>query len=331
MVLLYCEAESPCNSRGSTKVTEIPNQTTDSNSSQNYGNSEPLVVATNTTLDYDATGNNLTYDTESQPLAVGTNLTIEITYAEAELLEQQLGISLDGSDGYLGSNITVIDGDRDWLERIDNNPFGSEDMSPNGDASDDYSWDLDGAEENAAGNGESAAAEASEPLLVGTNITFILTEDTDGNSDSSGNENLYTRDEQTPFALGSNLLLELPDESGQGNYLGNNLSTIEDSSETQAGAMGEQPAEGGMMPAESANAPSDNGDYVWDFNDEGQASFTSDSSEGMGGEMDADALFTASPWGELTETGAVDGFEDVFPNGAGEIDNLAGGFGGGEV
>ena len=44
-------------------------------------NSEPLVVATNTTLDYDASsGGNLTYDTESQPLAVGTNLTLEITY-----------------------------------------------------------------------------------------------------------------------------------------------------------------------------------------------------------------------------------------------------------
>ena len=292
-------------------------------------NSEPLVVATNTTLDYDASsGGNLTYDTESQPLAVGTNLTLEITYAEAELLEQQLGISLDGSDGYLGSNITVIDGDRDWLERIDNNPFGSEDTSsPNSNASDSYSWDWDEAEDT-AGNGENAAAEASEPLLVGTNITLILTEDKNVNTDSSGNGNLYTRDEQTPFALGTNLLLELPDSSAQGNYLGNNLSTLEDNSNSQA-AMGE-PSEGGMMPAESANAPNNNGEYAWDFNGEGQASFTSDSSD-MSGEMNADALFAASPWGELAETGAVDGFEDVFPNGAGEIDNLAGGFGGGEV
>ena len=98
------------------------NDIMNSYSNQNQ-NSEPLLVATNTTLNYDAsTGGNLTYDTASQPLAVGTNLTIEITYAQAELLEQQLGISLDGSDDYLGSNITIIDGDRDWLERVDNNP-----------------------------------------------------------------------------------------------------------------------------------------------------------------------------------------------------------------
>ena len=279
-------------------------------------NSEPLLVATNTTLDYDASiGNNLTYDTESQPLAVGTNLTIEITYAEAELLEEQLGINLDGSDDYLGSNITVIDGDRDWLERIDNNPFGGEGMpSPTSEADD---------------------SDSNEPLLVGTNITFVLTEDTNGNSETrSENESLYERDEKTPFALGTNLLLQLPDESGQqGNYLGTNLSTIGDDSETQTTAMEGNPLEGGMIPTEFANpTSSDNEDYAWDF--DGQlARFTTDASEGMGEDIDADALFEASPWGVLEETGAVDGFEDVFPNGAGEIENnpFAGGFGGGEI
>ena len=327
-------------------MTEISNQTIDSDSNQEEENSEPLLVGTNTTLDYDAsTGNNLTYDTESEPLAVGTNLTIEITYAEAELLEEQLGINLDGSDDYLGSNITVIDGDRDWLERIDNNPFGSEGMpSPTSDADDSYSWDWSEAEGNTANDGENEEAGATEvdfssnsnePLLVGTNITFVLTEDTNGNSEiRSENESLYERDEKTPFALGTNLLLELPDEEGQqNNYLGTNLSTIGDDSETQTPAMEGNPLGGGMIPTELANpTSSDNDDYAWDFN--GQlARFTTDDSEGMGENINPDALFAASPWGALEETGAVDGFEDVFPNAAGEIENnpFAGGFSGGEI
>ena len=283
-------------------------------SNQKYENSEPLLVGTNTTLDYDAsTGNNLTYDTESEPLAVGTNLTIEITYAEAELLEEQLGINLDGSDDYLGSNITVIDGDRDWLERIDGNPLYSQEPSP--------------TSEN--------ASNSNEPLLVGTNLTFVIKQDTDGNSETTSEDgSLYEPDEKTPFALGTNLLLELPDEEGQqNNYLGTNLSTIGDDSETQTTAIEENSLGGGKIPTELANpTTSDNDDYAWDFN--GQlARFTTDDSEGMGGEIDPDALFAASPWGALEETGAVDGFEDVFPNGAGEIENnpFAGGFGSGEI
>ena len=344
-VLLYREAESLCNNRETTAVTEISNEIMNDGSDRKSENSEPLLVGTNTTISYDASiGNNLTYDTESEPLAVGTNLTIEITYAEAKLLEEQLGINLDGSDDYLGSNITVIDGDRDWLERIDNNPFGSEGMpSPTSDADDSYSWDWSEAEGNTANDGENEEAGATEvdfssnsnePLLVGTNITFVLTEDTNGNSEiRSENESLYERDEKTPFALGTNLLLELPDEEGQDNYLGTNLSTIEDNSETQTTAMEGDSLGGGMIPTEFANpTSSDNEDYAWDF--DGQlARFTTDASEGMGEDIDADALFAASPWGVLEETGAVDGFEDVFPNGAGEIENnpFAGGFGGGEI
>lgn len=321
------------------------NDIMNSYSNQNQ-NSEPLLVATNTTLNYDAsTGGNLTYDTASQPLAVGTNLTIEITYAQAELLEQQLGISLDGSNDYLGSNITIIDGDRDWLERVDNNPFGGEGMSsPASNGNDSYSWDLPETESNTVSNGgatEANSSYTSQPLLVGTNITLIIKEDINGNSDSSVDESLYERDENTPFALGTNLLLDLPDEEAQqGNYLGNNLSTIAEDSDTQSSAMGGNPFGGGgmmpnQMPAEMANEPntsSDNGDYVWDFGGQSDR-FTSNASEGMGENIDADALFTASPWGVLQETGAVDGFEDVFPNGAGEIENnaFAGGFGGGEI
>ena len=324
---MYRKTETSCNNTGTTTVTGIPNQTLDGYSDRGSENSEPLLVATNTTLAYDASvDNNLTYDTENQPLAVGTNLTIDITYAEAALLEQQLGISLDGSDNYLGSNITVIDGDRDWLERIDGNPaYGA--------ANDSYSWDLEGSE-----NGESAtefdlSSEMNEPLLVGTNITFVIKEDTDGNSDMSGNENSYQRDEQTPFALGTNMLLELPGEGQQGNYLGNNLSTIEGDSETQTSAMeGGNPFSSGMgmMPAEMTPTSNDNSDYVWDFG--GQDRFSTDSSGGMGGNLDPDALFAASPWGGLAETGAVDGFEDVFPNAVGEMQNnpFAGGFGGGD-
>lgn len=328
-------------------------------------NGEPLIVGTNTTLNYDATENsNLTYDTESQPLAVGTNLTIEITYAEVELLKEQLGINLDGDD-YLGSNITIIDGERDWLERIDNNPFGGESMSSSTteSVSDSYSWDLQGAEEIPADDGEnegelatevSFSSNSSEPLLVGTNITFVIEEDTDGSSDE--NESLPERDEEMPFALGTNLLLELPDnDSQQSNYLGTNLSTMGEDSETQTSAMEGDSFSGGMMSTGSANPmsgdlegsspfgdimptgfgnqpSSDNDDYRWDFG--GQlARFSTDDSGGMEGNIDPDALFAASPWGGLTETGAVDGFEDVFPNAAGAMDSntFAGGFGGGEI
>ena len=308
-------------------------------------NSEPLLVGTNTTLNYDAsTDNNLSYDTENQPLAVGTNLTIDITYAEAELLKQQLGISLDGSDNYLGSNISIIDGDRNWLERIDNNPLYSED-SQQGGASDSYTWDLPEADSETT---EAEAAEvdfssySSEPLLVGSNITFVVKEDADGNSDLSQNPSLSQRDETTPFALGTNMLLDLPSEEQQDSYLGTNLSTIGgDSSAMQGGSFGGDSSAmqgssmgGGMIPAEFGNSTendNENDDYAWDFN--GQLDrFSTNDSEGTGSNIDPDALFAASPWGSLTETGAVDGFEDVFPNGAGEIENnpFAGGFGGGE-
>ena len=307
-------------------MTEISNEMMNSNSNGGTENSEPLLVGTNTTLNYDASvGNNLTYDTESQPLAVGTNLTIEITYAEAELLKEQLGINLDGSDGYLGSNITIIDGESDWLERIDNNPVYS-------DANDSYSWDLPEADDGE--NQEASAAEAdfssymNEPLLVGSNITFII-EDTDINSEAlNQNESLSERDANTPFALGTNMLLELPNEGEQqDSYLGSNLSTIGDNSGEMQGDF----SGGGMMiPTESANpTQSDNEDYAWDFG--GQVDrFSTNDSEGTS-EIDPDALFAASPWGALEDTGAVDGFEDVFPNGAGEIENIAGGFGGAEV
>ena len=320
-------------------MTEISNEIMN-------GNSEPLLVGTNTTLNYDASeDNNLTYDTESEPLAVGTNLTIEITYAEAELLEEQLGINLDGSDDYLGSNITIIDGERDWLERIDNNPLYSGEMSsPTTDADDSYSWDLPEADESTASNSENkeeSAAEvnfssdSNEPLLVGTNITFVIEEDTDGNGETkSENESLSERDEETPFALGTNLLLELPDDGGQqDSYLGTNLSTIGDDSGTQSTAMEGDSLGSGMISTEFANpTSSDNDDYAWDF--DGQLDrFTTDDSEGMGEDIDPDALFAASPWGALEETGAVDGFEDVFPNAAGEMENnpFAGGFGGEEI
>ena len=296
-------------------------------------NSEPLLVGTNTTLNYDASiDNNLTYDTENQPLAVGTNLTIDITYAEAELLKQQLGIDFDGSDNYLGSNITIIDGDRNWLERIDNNPLYSED-SQQGPANDSYTWDLpeaDGDNKQAETTEADFSSYSSEPLLVGSNITFVVKEDTDGNGDLSQSENLSQRDEKTPFALGTNMLLDLPNQEQQDSYLGTNLSTITDNS----GAMQGDSFGGGMMTGEFANPTAnnnDNGDYAWDFN--GQLDrFSTNDSEGTGSNIDPDALFAASPWGTLTETGAVDGFEDVFPNGAGEIENnsFAGGFGGGE-
>ena len=294
-VPLYRETESPCNKPGATAVTE-------SNEIMN-SNSEPLLVGTNTSLNYDASiDNNLTYDTENQPLAVGTNLTIDITYAEAEMLKQQLGIDLDGSDNYLGSNITIIDGDRNWLERIDNNPLYSEEMSSgNGGANDSYTWDLPETE------GETTEAEAtevdfsipsSEPLLVGSNITFIVNEDTDGDSDLSQNLSPSQRDAQTPFALGTNMLLDLPNEEQQDNYLGSNLSTIGDNSGAMQGGSGS--FGGGMIPADANPTSSENDDYAWDFNGQLDRFSTSDS-EGMSSDIDPNALFAASPWGALED------------------------------
>ena len=305
---------------------------TESNEIMN-GNSEPLLVGTNTTLNYDASiDNNLTYDTENQPLAVGTNLTIDLTYAEAELLKQQLGINLDGSDNYLGSNITIIDGDRNWLDRIDNNPLYSEESSQQGRASDSYTWDLpetEGENQEAEATKVDFSSPSSEPLLVGSNITFVVKEDTDGNGDLSQNGSPSQRDGTTPFALGTNMLLDLPNEEQQDNYLGTNLSTIGDDSGAMQGGSGS--FGGGMIPADANPTSNDNEDYAWDFNGQLDRFSTSDS-DGTGSNIDPDALFAASPWGPLQETGAVDGFEDVFPNGAGEIENnpFAGGFGGGE-
>ena len=326
-------------------MTEISNEIMNGDSDRANNNSEPLLVGTNTTLDYDASeDNSLTYDTENEPLAVGTNLTIEITYAEAELLEEQLGINLDGSDAYLGSNITVIDGDRDWLERIDGNPLYSEEMSSSTTENIDYSysWNSSEADESTAYDGENEepvtevnfSSDSNEPLLVGTNLTFVIKEDTDGNSEiKSENESLSERDGETPFALGTNLLLELPNDGGQqDNYLGTNLSTIGDDSNTQTTAMEGDSLMSGMTNTEEASqSSSDNDDYAWDFN--GQAGFTTDDSGGMGGDIDSDALFAASPWGALKQTGEVDGFEDVFPNAAGEMENnpFAGGFGGSQT
>lgn len=320
-------------------------------------NSEPLLVGTNITFDYDTSENdgNIAYATDSQPLGVGTNLTIEISYSEAEALEE-LGISLDGSDNYLGSNIAVIDGERDWLDRIDGNPLYSGGMTS---ANDSYSWDFNDGADNppeSNGNGETSGMDfdsnGEEPLLVGTNITFVIKEDettTDGESEvseDSNDDSSPSREGDLPFALGTNLLLELSDsDSEEDSYLGNNLSTIEEGSQTSdmegdsstggmipagfgnqfggdvggdsftGGMMGDMegnPFSGGMMPGGEGNQPTnDNEDYAWDFS--GQLDrFSADDSNGMGG-TDLDALYQASPWGSLTEVG-LDSFEDVFPN-----------------
>ena len=326
-------------------MTETLNEITNGDSDRADGNSEPLLVSTNTTLDYDASENsNLTYDTENEPLAVGTNLTIEITYAEAELIEEQLGISLDGSDNYLGSNITVIDGNSDWLERIDGNPIYSQDTSSFTTENNaySYSWDselADGSIADYSENEEELATEvdflsdSNEPLLVGTNITLIVEEDLKIDSETEAEEESQSeRDDRTPFALGTNMLLNLPDDGGQqDSYLGTNLSTIDDDSQTQTSAM-EGDSFGGMMSTEEANPTYSNDDYAWDFNGQFDR-FSSNDSEGIDENVDPDALFAASPWGALEETGAIDGFEDVFPNAGGEIENnpFAGGFSGGEI
>lgn len=308
-------------------MIEISNNFTNSDTGQSNENSEPLLVGTNITFGYELTddSDNLTYG-EDQPLAVGNNLTVEITYTEAQMLEE-LGINLDGSDNYLGSNISVIGGDRDWLERVDGNPLYAISFE-----NDDYSWEL--ADDTAVEVGDEAGIEASfsnaeEPLLVGTNITIVTkeaSEQTTAKSDreaSSSNAG-SSRDSQVPFALGSNLLLELPaSDNPQANYLGSNLSTIGEDSQT--GGTATDPLTGNMMPAETASPSTSDRGFDWDL---GQPDGTVASNSGGTDEVSIDALYAASPWGDLTAVG-VDSFEDVFPNVPNDANNpLAGGFSG---
>ena len=322
-------------------MAEMSNNLTNGDNNQPNENTEPLLVGSNISFGYDLTNDDssLTYG-EDQPLAVGNNLTVEITYAEAQKLEE-LGIDLDGSDSYLGDNIAVIGGGREWLDRADGNPLYVISFE-----NDDYDWEL--ADDTSVQVGDGSGFDASafmtgeEPLLVGTNITFILTEEepeeatAEGDSDASSSV-VSNRDSQVPYALGSNLLLELPDSDGsQDNYLGSNLSTIGEDSQTsgmggQTEGMAEDPLTGGMMPAETASPTTSDsgefGEFGWDFASQDGA--TSSDSGGMGEGSSLDALYASSPWGDLSEVG-VDSFEDVFPNVSNDANNpLAGGLGGG--
>ena len=120
-------------------------------SSTSDNSSEPLLVGSNITfkLDPSTEGNSSSSDTESsEPIAVGTNLTVDLTGMSAEEIEQ-LGISQDGSNDYLGTNISSSGDGSDWMERVDNNPLaGGGDQTTGADNApqndENYNWDVSG-------------------------------------------------------------------------------------------------------------------------------------------------------------------------------------------
>ncbi|MGF1480900.1 MAG: hypothetical protein ACFB4I_15680 [Cyanophyceae cyanobacterium] len=263
------------------------------NENQFGSSGEPLIVATNTTVKLDSSNSNSQSSADSDaPLAVGTNLTIEIS--DSNSLLEQLGISTDGFNNYLGSNITTGD-DSSWMERQDENPmYGGEPPS------------LDG-----------------EPLLVGTNITFKIVPSDE--SSSFGGENLVPSNSSDansgPLVVGTNQTLELTDsdgtlfeqfrisESGSNDYLGNNISTFGNDNGWMTRSE-ESPSMEGIPMGNVGNAPNNDSNYQWDLGSSGDS---------MGSGSDLDQLFQASPWGSLSEVG-VTSFEQVFPNVPSDVD-----------
>ena len=288
--------------------TSIDNNSPDVSSTSN-SDQEPLLVGTNTTFKLDSSSSSATTSNASSnsPLAVGTNLTIEITDPDEQLLKQ-LGINKDGSNNYLGTNISTDGDGSSWMERNDNNPLAG---------------------------GEIALADSEgEPLLIGTNITFKISSDTSSNQDgaASTKASQSESDSNAPIAVGTNLTLELTDSSGDINdlieqlgitangsndYLGNNISTSGDGN-SWGNQTNADPLTGGGMPLAggNGNAPQNNDLYSWDMS--AQADLTSG---GSGGEDSSlDKLFEQSPWGTLKDVG-ITSFKQVFPNASSDLEN----------
>ena len=320
-------------------MAEIKEKTgVDNNSSDvgktNNSDQEPLIVGTNTTfkIDSSSSGASSSSDSSNSPLAVGTNLTIEITDPDEQLLKQ-LGINKDGSNNYLGTNISTDGDGSSWMERNDNNPL--------------------------AGGEIELADSDGEPLLIGTNITFKISSDTQSSQDGAASTQASQSgsDSNAPIAVGTNLTLELTDSSGDINdlieqlgitangsndYLGNNISTSGDGN-SWGNKTNEDPLTGGGMPLAggNGNAPQNGDLYKWDIS--AQADELTSGGSGDMGSSSLDKLFEQSPWGTLKDVG-ITSFKQVFPNASSDLENnpfaggasgsdnpFAGGFGDGAV
>ena len=312
--------------------TGIANNSSDVGNTNN-SDQEPLLVGTNTTFKLDSSSSSASSssDSSNSPLAVGTNLTIELTDPDEQLLKQ-LGINKDGSNNYLGTNIST-DGDGSlWMERNDNNPL--------------------------AGGEIELADSDEEPLLIGTNITFkIISSDTQSSQDgaASNKASQSDSDSNAPIAVGTNLTLELTDSSGDINdlieqlgitangsndYLGNNISTSGDGN-SWGNQTNADPLTGDGMPLAGGNTPQNDDLYKWDIS--AQADELTSGGSGDMGSSSLDKLFEQSPWGTLKDVG-ITSFKQVFPNASSDLENnpfaggasgsdnpFAGGFGDGAV
>ena len=307
-------------------MTEIEESGVDNNSpdvsNTINGGQEPLLVGTNSTFKIDSSSSGASSGSDSansnSPLAVGTNLTIELIDPDEQLLKQ-LGVSTDGSNNYLGTNISTDGDGSSWTERTDNNPLTSGEVN--------------------------LADSEGEPLLIGTNITFKIISSSDQDRAASTKVNPDS-DSSAPIAVGTNLSLELTDsngdindlieqlgitENGSNDYLGNNISTSGDGN-SWGNQTNADPLTGGGMPLASGNAPQNN-DYSWDMSTQ-----SDELTSGGSGDEDSslDKLFEQSPWGTLKDVG-VTSFKQVFPNASSDLENnplasggdnpFAGGFG----
>ncbi|AFY89561.1 hypothetical protein DSM107010_21720 [Chroococcidiopsis cubana SAG 39.79] len=184
-------------------------------------------------------------------------------------------------------------------------------------------------------NGNDMTNSEDTPFAVGSNVTLQLPADSNLPTDSS-----------EPFAVGTNMTIQFTDESGQpqgeqlssDNIVGTNSApwgdreTSSDSGETSEGS-----------DSLTGGATGDSGSYTWDFSQVsgGESNPDSEGSEGsegsgdstgMSDSTDMDSLFQRSPWGSLQEVG-IDSFEDVFGNvgaSGGGENPFGGGAGGGE-
>ena len=303
-------------------------------SNRSNSDQEPLLVGTNVTFKLDSSSSSASSssDSSNSPLAVGTNLTIELTDPDEQLLKQ-LGINKDGSNNYLGTNISTDGDGSSWMERNDNNPL--------------------------AGGEIKLADSDGEPLLIGTNITFKISSDTPSSQDDAASTKASQSDSDSNalIAVGTNLTLELTDSSGDINdlieqlgitangsndYLGNNISTSGDGN-SWGNKTNEDPLTGGGMPLAGGNAPQNDDLYKWDISVSAQADELTSGGNGDMSSSSLDKLFEQSPWGTLKDVG-ITSFKQVFSNASSDLENnpfaggasgsdnpFAGGFGDGAV
>jgi len=187
--------------------------------------------------------------------------------------------------------------------------------------------------ENGNSGGEKSSNSEDTPFAVGTNITLQLPAGSNPSNDSN-----------EPFAVGTNMTIQFTDNSGQPQ--GEQLSS-DNIVGTNSAPWGDRETFGDSSEGGDSLTGSPTGDssYTWDFSGAAGGESTPGSGDtgmnggmdggtGMGDTSDLESLFASSPWGRLEEVG-IDSFEDVFGNvgsgaGGGENPFGGGGAGGGE-